>query len=100
MRCQLLHRERGLADSAGKTVGMFLRAACRASFVGIRCPQNHAAQQVGHGAALAVAAAVTQDPGRIRFRAAPRYGMAVARTAEGTGKSHHRAGQYGGDQYI
>lgn len=66
----------------------------------IRRAPNHAAQQVGHGAALAVAAAVTQDPGRIRFRAAQRYGMAVSLTTEGTGKGHHRAGQYGGDQYV
>ena len=41
---------------------MGLRAASRASGLGIRRASNHASTQIGHGAAFAVAATVTEYP--------------------------------------
>ena len=64
---QLLHAERGRANSAGNTVIMRLGAASRASGMFRASAQNHAVTQVGHGKAIC-GYTITKAPRRIMCR--------------------------------
>ena len=82
MRCQLLHRERGLADSAGQTVRMVCGAASRASFVAFRLTQNKPPLQIRHRAALTITTAITFDPVLAGFGLARHDGTASVTAAK------------------
>ena len=79
---------------------MLLRSACRASFVGIRYPHDHASAQIRYGAAFSVAAAVTEHPSGIGFTAAQGDGVAVPLAAERARERHDGPRDDSGDRHI